>query len=371
MICIFIDALNPAYLKYMPYLNELKKRSLSGELEIPMAFTGISASFFTGLNPENHKIVDLFRLSNKKEKIYGKYITNLLRWVKGKRFFYTPLAIEKEKASFFRTCINKIWYQKDSIKEKTLFDILEENNKTFEIIDWPHHFKNRKAKLFLSKSDKTAFNKAKKAILRDTDFIFVHFLGLEIAHQTGIGSEEAKNKALEIDIYVKELVESYKEDVLIFSDHNMNDIKNEIDIEKEISKLNLEFGKDFVYFIGSTMARFWFKNKESRKKVVKICKKIKKARIIKEKDFNLPRVADLILLTDTKSVFWPNFFLRKEHFKAMHGWNPKEKDNKTIYLLKSNLAKTRKKNARMIDMLPTILQMMNIPKSECDGKSLF
>ena len=130
------------------------------------------------------------------------------------------------------------------------------------------------------------------------------------------------------------------------------------------------FEKDFVYFVGSTIARFWFKNDEAKNKVTKMCKKIKNAKIILEKDFNLPKVADFILLADTGIVFWPNFFLRKEHFKAMHGWNPKEKENKTIYILKSKKTKIKRKDARMIDMLPTILKTMELPEINCDGKAV-
>lgn len=369
MLAIFIDALNPKYIEDMPYLKSLKKNSLFGELEIPMAFTGISASFFTGLNPDKHGIMDLFNLSKERQGIQNKYLVNFLRLIQGKRFFYTPLSIEKKRATYFQPCLEKTWPQRNCLKQQTLFDILEKNKKSFISIDWPNYFLNRNGSIFISNSHRNILKLTKKSLSR-VNFILTHFLDLEIAHKIDKNSREFKTKLKEIDKDVRELCENYNGDILIFSDHTMNDVKKEIDIEKKISKLNLNFGYDLIYFIGSTIIRFWFKNKTAEKKVIKMLKEIKDGRIIKEKEFNLPKIADTIFSANTGTVFWPNFFLRKMHYKAMHGWNPKKKENKTFYLIKSKRITAEKKNAKTIDLLPTILKLMGLSPIKCDGRSI-
>ena len=134
---------------------------------------------------------------------------------------------------------------------------------------------------------------------------------------------------------------------------------------KEIQKLNLKFGSDFLYVIGSTTAEFWFLNRIAEEKTLEMLKKLKYGRIISQKDFKI-KTNSIIFLADFKTAFFPNSF-SNYHFKAMHGWNPREQ--KTLYIIAHKDFKGEK-NARMIDMLPTILRIMNLPRLNCDGKSL-
>ena len=92
MLCVFIDALNPEYLKYMPFLNSARKECLHGSLEVPLGYTSIIASFMTGLWQDKHKVFDLFTYDEKERgKLDGKYFLALKNILKHRRFFYTPL----------------------------------------------------------------------------------------------------------------------------------------------------------------------------------------------------------------------------------------------------------------------------------------
>lgn len=358
MLVLFIDALNPKYLKYMPYLNKLYKENLSGELEIPLGYTSIMASFFTGCLPDKHKIIDLFELAKRPNPLVCKcpFWINLKRLLLNQRFFYTPLKISRKKAKYFETSLKKAWPQKDSLSLKTLFDILEKNNKNFVFIDYPNYYKNRKDKLFFINTTKNIIKKIKKA---KTDLVFAHFLDLEIAHKYGVNSAEIKNTAINLDKAISKL---NPEELLIFSDHNMINIKNEIDLEEKLSKTYLRYGRDYIYFLGSTLARFWFKNDLAKKKIMSLLKTIKQGKIINPKTYNLPDTCDLIFLTKPGTVIHPNFYIKNKKYKAMHGW----KQN-TIYMIKGYKGK---KKAKIIDLLPTILKIMKLPKVRCDGKSL-
>ena len=360
MLCVFIDALNPEYLKYMPFLNSARKECLHGSLEVPLGYTSIIASFMTGLWQDKHKVFDLFTYDEKERgKLDGKYFLALKNILKNRRFFYTPL---KEKRRYFKPSLEKAWAQKNSLPSQTVFDVLEKEGRSFEVIDWPNHFKGRKGKIFFSNSWKKVLKLAKKS---RADFVFIHFLDLEIAHKYGIESRKTIETAKRIDEACEQLYNK-SENVLFFSDHGMDDIEKEFDIITELKNLNLKFGKDFVYLAGSTTAEFWFKNKKAESAVIKLLKKLKCGKIVDKKSFHIKTSSDLIFLANFKTAFYPNFFSKKR-FKAMHGWNPKKQ--KTFYILKNN-KKLGRKNARMIDFLPTILKLMHLKEAKCDGKSL-
>jgi predicted AlkP superfamily pyrophosphatase or phosphodiesterase len=359
MLCIFIDALKPEYLREMPFLSSLKNESLHGYLEVPLGYTGIIASFVTGVWPNKHSIFDLFVPDAKpSKKIKNKYFLAFIRLLKNKRFFYTPLKIRSE---YFKPSLDKTWPQKHCLSHATIFDLLESNGRNFEVIDWPNHFKNRKASIFFSKNYKKILQLTKKA---KADFILTHFLDLEIAHRYGTESKQVIETAKNIDNAIKQIYNK-DQNILVFSDHGMDNVEREVDVWKEIKKLNLRFGKDFLYIIGSTTVEFWFKNKEAKEKTTDMLKKLKYGKIIKQENFNI-KTKSLIFLADFKTAFYPNFF-SKLHFKAMHGWDPKQQ--KTYYILKTK-GKRGKRNAKIVDFFPTILKIMALPKVKSDGKAL-
>jgi hypothetical protein len=360
MLCIFVDAFNQEYLKEMPFLNSIKEKCLHGWLEVPLGYTGNIASFMTGMWPDKHNIFDLFIPDeNPHKKISNKFLLGITRLITNKKLFYTPSKVKEMR--WFKTSLDKNWAQKNCLNHQTLFDIMEKNKKNFESIDWPNHFKNRRGKIFFFQDYKNVLKKAKKA---HADFVLVHFLDLEKAHKYGVKSEKVANCAREIDESIKQLWEK-DENILIFSDHGMDNIEKEVDIWKEIKNTKLEFGEDFIYIIGSTTVEFWFKNENAKEKIRKMLANLDYGKIINQKDFHL-KTDSLIFLADFKTAFYPNFFSEK-HFKAMHGWNPKIQ--KSYYILK-NPEKDGNKNAKMVDFFPTILKLMNIHPEKCDGKTL-
>ena len=362
MICIFIDALKPEYLEKTVFLKELAGNNLSCNLEVTFGFTSIIPSFLTGCYPDTHRKIDLFDLDNEaKNKSKSKFLVNLKLFMKNKRFFFTPL--NSEYYNNFKVSQEKAWPQKDSLSVKTIFDILEENNKKFISIDWPNIFINRKPKLFLKNDCKTVLGLTKKLIKKHKpDFVFVHFLDLEVAHKTGTLSEEVNQKLNEVDNAVKEL-SALDNDIVIFSDHSMDEVRESFNLKEELDKLNLKFGEDLIYFLGSTFVRFWFKSPEAKKSVEILLRSLNEGRIINFKEYNLPKTCDLIFLANYGIIFKPNFF--NTNYKAMHGWDPKIQ--KTVYIIKNS---NGKKDAHIVDLLPTILDILKIKKPKIDGKSL-
>lgn len=350
MLCLFLDAFRPEYLRYTDYIKSLTKENLYGKLEVPLGFTSIIASFLTGCYPDKHGLIDLYEKTNPHFQIKNTFLLNGLNLLKNERLFYKPLKIKEAK--YFKTCITKAWPQKNSLKITTLFDILESNNVSFTSIDWPNLFVNGKGKLFLNKSAKNILKLTKKA---KTDFVFSHFLDLEIAHKYGVNSSETKKALERIDNIVRELDQ---ENLIIFSDHGMDDIEKKFDLKSELDNLGLVYGKDYIYFLGSTMARFWFNNKNAENKTKELLNNTKQGKIINPEKHHLPKTCDLIFLADFKTVFHPSFF--NTNYKAMHGW----KEQKAFYLIRGLKGY---KDMKITNLLPYILKILNLPQVTCDG----
>ncbi|MDO8628477.1 MAG: alkaline phosphatase family protein [Nanoarchaeota archaeon] len=361
MKAIFLDGFKEAYLQHAPYLQEQANKHQHGELEVPFGYTSIIASFVTGNHPDKHGIIDVFEKRTKPGMtLKNKYVNILLGLLTKNHYFYSPL--QTDKANYFKPSMKKIWMQKGCLQQPTIFDILEQQGKTFEAIDWPVHYKNRKMKLFFNNDATTIIKKARQAT---ADFILIHFADLDtLGHTHGPESQEIITKIQEIDNYCKELDEP---DMLFFSDHGMDNITEHYNLEQQLTALGLTYGKDWEYFVASTYARFWYHNEEARQKTLQLLKTIPQGTIIDPKKYHLPENQETIFLAKLGTVFSPSFFTKKMDYKAMHGWDPKQQ--KAFYLIKKLPAK--KEATHIINLMPTILDLMNIPHQPCDGKSLF
>ena len=79
MLCLFLDAFKPEYLKYAPNIRDLAKENLHGELEVPMGFTSIIASFLTGCNPDKHGLIDIYEKTQPNFQIKNTFLVNFLK----------------------------------------------------------------------------------------------------------------------------------------------------------------------------------------------------------------------------------------------------------------------------------------------------
>ncbi|MBI2303832.1 MAG: alkaline phosphatase family protein [Chloroflexi bacterium] len=379
MLCIYLDAFKPEYLQYTTYLKSLAEENLHGDLETVLGFTGISATFLTGLYPDKHKVFAIFDHSPNASlgwirnlRFLGRtalnWLVNLKRLAEDNRFFFSLAKIPLAKTQHWDVSMKKAWPQQHSLSQKTLFDYLRDNGKTFISIDWPNIITNNKESLFWNRSNENIFRLVQKN-RNKYDFCFAHFLDLDyLSHDFSVDSSAAVNCVKELDDYLRRLD---AQEMVIFSDHGMLKIKGHIDVERELGELDWEFGTDLVYFLDSTCARFWFKNPRTRTLVTEKLQNIRWGRVLTQDEmaeYRLPRdLCDLFFLADPGYLILPNFFQGSTPVKAMHGYDPKHPDQQAFYLIKGTSGQV---NAHMTDMLPTILRLMGLPQIECDGKPL-
>ncbi len=117
----------------------------------------------------------------------------------------------------------------------------------------------------------------------------------------------------------------------IFSDHGMTPTTQTHDLMAEVAGLELVEGKDYKAFYDSTMARFWFLNKESRSVITKSLKKFKYGRWLTKKDksdlglrFKDNRYGDEVFIMNPGCIIEPCYMGDKAP-QGMHGFHPDDK----------------------------------------------
>ncbi len=122
----------------------------------------------------------------------------------------------------------------------------------------------------------------------------------------------------------------------VFTDHGMHDIHRGYDLQKDVEKLGLRFGKDYVAFYDSTMGRFWSLTPEAWQKLEAMLSSHPQGRILPEEELRVLGVwfpdaqyGDLIFLMNSGVQIAPSFMGRKA-IKGMHGFHPDDPDSKAM-----------------------------------------
>jgi hypothetical protein len=120
--------------------------------------------------------------------------------------------------------------------------------------------------------------------------------------------------------------------VLLFSDHGMTDVERTYDIFGALARLRL--GRDYLVFVDSTFARFWYADDQVRDRIRAACAAAPAGFLDGGErrrygiDFPDDRYGQDILVADEGVVFHPSYIspsgLRTRHYpdRATHGYRP-------------------------------------------------
>ncbi len=212
---------------------------------------------------------------------------------------------------------------------KTFFDILREKGISWNWIGYPRHFGS-------AQSIMEEYRKSKPA-----DLSYLHFSELDwIGHKYGPNSSEMARAKESLDGTLKKLLEvplSQGSAVFIFGDHGMVEVTKLLDLKSKLESLPLKLHSDFIYFLDSTQARFWFRTETAREVVTECLNSLKDGRILREQElkelhlnFSHNRYGDLIFAINGGSMIHPSFFASSGMApKGMHGYTPEVLDNMT------------------------------------------
>jgi predicted AlkP superfamily pyrophosphatase or phosphodiesterase len=181
--------------------------------------------------------------------------------------------------------------------------------------------------------------------LHQNNIIFIYLSDLDsIGHKKGIHSGEYNNKINDIHKYIQSLKEYYDKSsvpskFLVFGDHGMVEVERTINIQKILKGLPVKREIDYTYFLDSTLARFWFKNKKTYSIIFNRLKNNKYGSWITQNDkdnyqinYNHNKFGDLIWWASGGTLISPNYWQGTKVLKGMHGYRNEVSDNNTMIL---------------------------------------
>jgi len=221
--------------------------------------------------------------------------------------------------------------------------------------------------------------KLKNLNLIGRDVLMVHYSETDdIGHEYGPNSEQMKKVLGKIDASIKntyELLKPKTDLTMIFGDHNMAEVTITFDLWGALQKLDVSFIKDYLVFLNSPMARFWFKNKKAEEEIRTLLRSLHSygREVTKDemRQKGLPiddKYGELIFWAKKGVNFSPDFY-HSNDIKGMHGYFDDEDPTPLIICGKGHLS-VEKKTCTFQDIAPTVLDFLNLQLTQTDGESL-
>ncbi|MBN1643750.1 MAG: alkaline phosphatase family protein [Dehalococcoidales bacterium] len=209
--------------------------------------------------------------------------------------------------------------------------------------------------------------------------LFLHYEDLDmIGHEHGPYSAKKETALQAIDSSVEQIYRRFQDEIdfiAVFGDHNMEEVQVEFDLWAELQKLKLRIPKDYLVFLNSPVARFWFNNEKARTEIREFLKTLDKY----GREITADELTAKGLSADSKygeCIFWlkkgvnirPDFYHESE-IKGMHHYFDDPAWTPFILFHKDRQIKLRNEG-KLRDVMPTVLELLGI-ESNVDGKSLF
>lgn len=397
VLAVFIDGLKPETVERMEFLNTFNKKRIRTELG---AYSPVChESMYTGVFPNKHlrwftwqyspttspfKLLKKIGLHKVPHNLYSKYLcyrTSLFlnhvinRSVFGFTVFDTlPL----KYWSYFDTEIKKPFTEPDLLNGyPNIFNILKTNGIEYEIV-------GPKASNLAETS-----KEVKKHSLRDVKPWTYYFISDidPLSHKYGQESPEMLPRLQTMDNIVEEKYKEFEKKIdddfyfMLWSDHGHTKVENKIYL-KSIFSSNGRNLQDYIHFLDTNYARFWFRNDKERKEVEKILSNmsdkgfILNDELLRKYHADMPdnRYGDLIFYLDKPNIFYIgeiSVLGRKivELFVSMHGYLPDYPDSDAVIISNKALKKTQ---IILEDITPSILHALGLEVPDyMDGESVW
>jgi len=212
------------------------------------------------------------------------------------------------------------------------------------------------------------------------DLYLVHIGELDsVGHKYGPHPGRFQGCLREIDSSIRDLWDATKArglncSIVVSSDHGMNDIIGLVDIESRLKNLPLKVPRDYVYFLDSTMARFWFQSETARRLILRTLAEVPNGHVLSEAERTLLHIGqgkrdygEVLFWVDKGYIVFPNFFqsLSQSEVKGMHGYMDDNDGALVVYserLSAENLVDNTV--VPLIDIFPLVLRLAGIPQTQ-------
>jgi hypothetical protein len=359
-----------------PFISELADKGQSGVLQPPLSYC-LHPTWFAGLNPESS---DSFFKNVYSPQTSSYQRLRLISFLKAKEIFkllkffpnhYLPPSpyggaphIPNHLLQYFDSAEKTPPWDPGYLPQVTLFDVFREHG-----INW----------LFIGSpdSDQRTFsimNNIQKTNPKKHSFIWLHFAELDwICHKYGPESLKRRKKLYEIDNAIKKIYKYLNNlyadiDILIFGDHGHVEVNRTFDIASLLKNTSSQIIRDYIYFLDSTVARFWFRNEKAKNEISSIladvnCGKYLQIKASGTKHHN-SKHGELIWVVNEGYVILPNFWQGNKRVKGMHGYCSDVQNNDSCFVLSgSQVPSAGDMNIKhkLVDLFPTLLDLMHLP----------
>lgn len=394
VVVIFIDAFSSQYLtkQWAPFLYELYQEGCCKNIEPLPAFEGIGATIFSGTWPRTNGIWTNFIRRKQSQAAFLEFtwcsLLKVLNLIPSDRLAWDfryitykllkkPVPIQNltppDLLRFFQSKLETSVFRDNALGNiPTLFDVVRETGRTITFIN-----------TLINQGNDEKIAAKTIAYLRQgkvSPLTYLKFSSLDlIGHRFGPESKITRERVRVIDGLIDEIIQEAKgrDEItfLIFSDHGMTPVTEWIDVLKLLGKTGLKIGKDYLVFLDSTMARFWFNAQSAGNIIEMLLSDLKCGFLLSDdnlKKANLPvnkeEYGELIFALKEGAVISPDFFHKNTLVKGMHSYYASEYDCPIFAI--SPYFNIKRDTIKFTDIMPTVLKLLEIPPPQsCEGES--
>lgn len=351
-LVFLVDALGHEQVGRGGFLDHLAAPDQRPRVRSTFGFSSaVLPSIFTGRLPREHGHWSMYR-RDRGDSVFRPYrmqmrLASLLKrgqwrarqWLAGRlrrgglTGYFSLYEIPLEYLCLFDVCERRNIYRPRAFDGiPSIFDRLAEEGVPHRIWDW-------------TVEPDIAFAEMEEAARQGNEsLLFLYTAGLDSTmHIHGPQSEAAREWLRLHDERITRVVDAARAAgrevrLRVFGDHGMAPIRGEVDIMRAVKSLPLRMPDDYVMFLDSSMARFWFDSDEARRQIVARVESIGGGRFLAPEemapmgvDFPDHEYGEAIYLCDPGILIRPSF-MGREALKGMHGYHPDDKDSFTTWI---------------------------------------
>jgi len=267
-----------------------------------------------------------------------------------------------------------------ALAQETIFDVFAREGIEYKFLMFPAFNCEDEAMLQLFLSEAHSSVAVILGQFSDSDLLI---------HHCGPSSAKRRSVTGEIDRRLREIAACYGDDVtwVVIGDHGMTDVVEEVDVAGEVAALEkgaeARYGRDYLLFLDSTMARFRWLTEKGRRFVSSIAE----AKLFQQKGtfvdselaarYSIPlgdrRYGDVIWWANLGTLIFPDYFHdRYTHNKGMHGYDSEHDDMKGFFLaFGPRISSKIVAEAHLVDVCASLCTLVGVsPPASNEGNSI-
>jgi arylsulfatase A-like enzyme len=160
-------------------------------------------------------------------------------------------------------------------------------------------------------------------------------------------------------------------DLFICGDHGMGPVREKVNVLEALKSVDAEPAKDYVVFVNSTLAVFWYLTDKGRNAVEAALPTIKGSHVVDDDERRRRRIptdpkwGDRMLAAEPGVLYWPDYFhVTDSEIVGMHGYLDKSEETHGAMMIASSrgMAPSRELGLRpLVDVFPTLCDFLGVP----------